>query len=30
MMQQDPMMMQQLQTQVDDLAAVKIGELTEQ
>ena len=30
MMQQDPMMMQQLQAQVDDLAAVKIGELTEQ
>ena len=30
MMQQDPMMQQQLQAQVDDLAAVKIGELTEQ
>ena len=30
MMQQDPMMMQQLQSQIDDLAAVKIGELTEQ
>ena len=30
MMQQDPMMQQQLQAQVDDLAAIKIGELTEQ
>ena len=30
MMQQDPMMQQQLQGQIDDLAAVKIGELTEQ
>ena len=30
MMQQDPMMQQQLQSQIDDLAAVKIGELTEQ
>ena len=29
-MQQDPMMQQQLQSQIDDLAAVKIGELTEQ
>jgi hypothetical protein len=30
MMQQDPAMMQQIQTQIDDIAAVKIGELTEQ
>ena len=30
MMQQDPMMMQQLQDQIDDAAAVLIGELTEQ
>jgi len=30
MMQQDPMMMQQLQGQIDDAAAVLIGELTEQ
>ena len=30
MLQQDPMMMQQIQAQIDDLAAVKIGELTEQ
>ncbi len=30
MMQQDPMMMQQVQTEIDNLAAVKIGELTEQ
>ena len=30
LMQQDPMMMQQMQSQIDDRAAILIGELTEQ